>query len=101
MGNVISLNRVRVEGTTLVWRNLRHRLTARAAFELAEELGWLLSVPGQSALHGWLVTATRDRVTLAGWDMGPIVLTRDEAINISLDLARAVAPIARTIDPAS
>ncbi len=101
MGNVISLNRVRVQGTTLIWRGLRHTLTARAAFEIAEELGWLLHVTGQTAMHGWLITSTRERITMSGSDMGPIVLTRSEAIDLSLDLARSVAPIARTIDPAS
>lgn len=101
MSNVISLNRVRVEGTTLIWRGLRHRLTARAAFEIAEELGWLLHGPGQTAMHGWLITSEPERVTLSGWDMGPIVLSRSEAIDLSLDLARAVAPIARNINPTS
>ena len=99
MGDLISLNRARVDGTTIIWRGLRHTLSVRATFEIAEELGWLLAIPGQSALHGWLITSTRERVTLTGWDIGPIEFTRDEAVEFSLALARAVAPRARKVLP--
>ncbi len=100
MGNVISLNRVRVQGTTLVWRGLRHRLTVRDAFQFAEAIQQHLERPGEEVLSsGFLIVSTREELTIEGWDMGPIVLTRSEAIDLSFELARSVAPIARTVNP--
>jgi hypothetical protein len=89
---VISLNRIVARGTTLIWRGLKHRLSDEAAFKIAEEIGWLLQIPGQSALHGFLLTATRESVEIKGWDMGPATINREEAIDLALELAMHVAP---------
>lgn len=101
MGKLISLSDyrqgIRVEGTTLVWRGLRLRLSAPRAADLAEEIRDLLERPGTVGVSGFVVKATSETFTLEGHDMGPIILTRHEATGVALALALAVHPVARSL----
>lgn len=92
MGELIHMNRLRAVGATLVWRRTRHELSNVAAFALADEIQWLLQMPGRSALHGFVIDTTkRGKVELSGWDLGPIVMTRAEAAELGNQLATAVS----------
>lgn len=90
MSNVISINKLRLSGTTLLWRHKRFELTPQAAYAVAEEIHELLSLPGQSALHGLVINVTGRRIVqISGRDFAPAVMTRGEAAGLALGLARA------------
>ena len=102
MGKLISLadyRRLRVEGTTLIWRGLRLRLTAREAFLLAEDVRDVLALRGQATPAGFLVSFDGEEFTIEGRDFGPAKLSRVEATSLALALALAVSPVARSIAP--
>lgn len=97
---VISLNRIRASGTTLIWRGLRHTLTPRDAFQFAEAIQEHLERPGEEVLSsGFLIVSTREELTIEGWDMGPATLSREEAAELGIELANAVAAVARGFRP--
>jgi hypothetical protein len=94
MGDVISLaayrSGLRCEGTTLVWRELRHTLEGPAVREFCEALDWANDDGHSWIAAGFRIWADRRFVYVSGWDMGPMTMRRgDEVRRLGIRLMKA------------
>lgn len=81
---------VRVEGTTLCWRGMRHVLESDFVIKFAEALLVVDKLGGSRCAAGFTIAADPRCLTIHGWDMGPMTLVRgNEVKRLAIQLLAA------------
>lgn len=84
MADVVSLaayrTGLRVDGTTLVWHELRHTLEGPDVLDFCRELDATNDDGRTRAAAGFRMWADKRHLWIAGWSMGPMTMRRGDEV---------------------